>query len=45
MIKYCKVKLDVNIVFRSKKLKKSNDKRNIYIKSKNTTYIDEIFSQ
>ena len=41
----CKVTLNVNVVFRSERLKKSNDKINIYIKSKNTTDIDEIFSQ
>ena len=41
----CKVKLNVNIAFRSEKFKKSNDKINIYIKSKNTTDIDEIFAQ
>ena len=45
MTKYCKVKLDVSVVFRSEKFKKSNDKRNISIKSKNGTDIDEIFSQ
>ena len=41
----CKVTLNVNVVFRSERLKKSNDKINIYIKSKNTTDIDEILSQ
>ena len=45
MTKYCKVKLDVIVVFRLEKLKNSNDKRNITIKSKDTTDIDEIFSQ
>ena len=42
---YCKVKLDVIVVFRAEKFKKSNDKRKISIKSKNTTDINEIFSQ
>ena len=41
----CKVKLNVDVVFRSERLKKSNGKINIYIKSKTTTDIDEIFSQ
>ena len=45
MTEYCKIKLDVIVVFRSEKLKKPNDKRNISIKSKNTTDIDDIFSQ
>ena len=38
----CEVKLNVNAIFKSKK---SNDKISVYIKSKNTTDIDEIFSQ
>ena len=41
----CKVKLNVNAVFRQERLKKSNGKISVYIKSKNTTDIDEIFSQ
>ena len=45
MTKHCKVKLNVIVVFRLEKLKNSNDKRNITIKSKDTTDIDEIFSQ
>ena len=39
----CKVKLIVNVVFKS--TKNHNDKRNLCVKSKNTTDIDEIFSQ
>ena len=45
MTKDCKGKLDVNVVFRPEKLKYLNDKINIYIKSKNTTDIDEILRQ
>ena len=39
----CKVKLTVDAVYRLKK--DPNDKRTLHIKSKNTTDIDEIFSQ
>ena len=35
----------MNVVFRQEKFKKSNDNINVYIKSKNTTDIDEIFNQ
>ena len=41
----CRVKCNINVVFRLERFKKSIDKINIYIKSKNTTDIDEIFSQ
>ena len=41
----CKVRLNVNVVFRQERLKKSKDKIIVYIKSKNTTDIDEIFNQ
>ena len=45
MTKYCKVRLNANVIFRLERFKKSNDQRSIYIKSKNTTDIDEIFDQ
>ena len=41
--KDCKVKLSVNVVFRS--TKNNNDKRTLCIKSKDTTDIDEISDQ
>ena len=37
-------KLDVNVIFESETLKKSNNKINIHIKSKNTTDINEMFT-
>ena len=43
MIKNYKVKLNVNSVFKSKK--NSNDECNVFIESKDTTDIDEIFDQ
>ena len=43
IIKNCKINLTINIVFRS--IKNFNDKRNLGIKSKTKTDIDEIFSQ
>ena len=39
----CKVKLNVNVVFRA--IRNFNDKINLCIKSKNTTDIDKIFDQ
>ena len=41
--KVCNVRLVVNLVFRS--IENFNDKRNIQIKSKSTTNINEIFSR
>ena len=41
----CKAKFDVNVVFKSETLKKSNNKINIHIKSKNTTDINEMLTQ
>ena len=41
----CKVNLNVGVIFRPEKLRKSSHKRIAYINSKNTTDIDEIFDQ
>ena len=40
----CNAKLGVNVIFESETLKKSNNKINIHIKSKNTTDINEMFT-
>ena len=40
-----KFTLNMNVIFSQERLKNSSDKRRIYIKSKNTTDIDEVLSQ